>query len=316
MSWTEFSEHASSSVRAAPAANYRAKNTGQLPLRYESSWRGINAEVLELHGPGPYLAAHRSDKPLLVVALEEIGGELETRLSPDRSAQTQYSDTNQLALVPPGAPVWEYAKQFSYIRRIVIEFDINLLQATNEACPTFQFKFNAPLTFSNVYLRILVELVANECVNPQSDNRLYRDSLGHVLYHNLLHHADAEQITKRSNGLTSRQLRHVTEYIKQSSSSSVHVQDMARVVGYSQSYFSRAFKSATGISPLRWHRIKRIQHAQQILLETQQPLVDVALSTGFADQSHFTRVFRSVAGESPGAWRRNHKPAIQRTKKL
>jgi AraC family transcriptional regulator len=317
MAWAEVSKHASASVGASPLTNHH-RNSVQRSLRYKRSWSGITAEVVELHGPGPYLAAHSSDKPLLVVALEEIGGTLETRLSPDRPAPSQYSGANQVTFVSPGTPLWEYAKQFNYIRRIVIEFDVKFLRASDQNSSKVHFKFPAPLRFSSASLSSLAELVADECVEPQSDDRHYGDSLGRVLYHNLIRHADAEQAGQRSRGLTPKQLRTVTEHMEQSSFSCVQVHDMARIVGISQSYFSRAFKSSTGMSPLRWLRKKRIERAQQILLETEQSLVDIALQTGFADQSHFTRTFRNIVGESPGAWRKNIKfkgssPISQRT---
>jgi AraC-like DNA-binding protein len=307
MSWAEASEHTSRRVGAAPVANLRSKNARQRPPRYVRSWNGITADVVELHGPGPYLAAHNSDKPLLVVALEEIGGALEMRLSPDRPAQSRCGGANLLAFVPAGTPIWEYAKQFNYIRRMVIEFDVQRLSASDQDNSKFHYKLATPLRFSSAPLWSLVELLAEECVEPQSGDRHYGDSLGRVIYHNLVRYAGAEQTSQNSRGLTAKQLRTVTERMEQLSFSAVQVYDMARIVGLSQSYFSRAFKSSTGMSPLRWLRMQRIQRAQQILLETEQSLVDVALQTGFADQSHFTRVFRNVVRESPGAWRRNRK---------
>jgi AraC-like DNA-binding protein len=36
------------------------------------------------------------------------------------------------------------------------------------------------------------------------------------------------------------------------------------------------------------------------------PLVEVALTAGFADQAHFTRVFSSAYGLTPGRYRRLH----------
>lgn len=295
------------SVGAAPVTNHSANNTTQLPPRYKCSWRGITAEVAELHGPGPYLAAHSSNTPMLVAALEEIGGRLETRLSPDRPTQLQRSRANHLSFVPSGTPIWEFAGQFNYIRRIIVEFDVQLLRSSDEKSSNFQFESAAPLRFSSTSLRILAELLADECARPQNEDRMYGDSLGRVLYHNLMRHADAEQTGQKSRGLTPRQLRNVTERMKHSSCGSIHVQDLARIIGVSHAHFSRAFKSSTGMSPLRWHRMERIQRAQQMLIETEQSLVDIALATGFSDQSHFTRVFHDVVGESPGAWRRSRK---------
>jgi transcriptional regulator GlxA family with amidase domain len=61
------------------------------------------------------------------------------------------------------------------------------------------------------------------------------------------------------------------------------------------------------MSPHRWLLHARVRRAQQVLLEADARLAEVALASGFADQSHLTRVFRSLTGEAPGAWRRKHR---------
>jgi AraC family transcriptional regulator len=48
----------------------------------------------------------------------------------------------------------------------------------------------------------------------------------------------------------------------------------------------------------------RIEHARQRMLESNEPLVEIALATGFADQTHFTRSFRRLTGMTPSEFRR------------
>ena len=40
------------------------------------------------------------------------------------------------------------------------------------------------------------------------------------------------------------------------------------------------------------------------MLNSDQPLSEIALNAGFADQSHFTRVFSRMVKTSPAAWKR------------
>ena len=94
--------------------------------------------------------------------------------------------------------------------------------------------------------------------------------------------------------------------MEQSLPKAVFLKDLADMVGLSEAYFARAFKTSTGVSPHRWYIAAKIQNAQKALLETSDTLAEVALATGFADQSHFTRTFRTITGFSPGAWRRKH----------
>jgi AraC-like DNA-binding protein len=39
------------------------------------------------------------------------------------------------------------------------------------------------------------------------------------------------------------------------------------------------------------------------MLRSQQPLADIAITTGFADQAHFTRAFKAIMGMTPGQYR-------------
>ena len=80
--------------------------------------------------------------------------------------------------------------------------------------------------------------------------------------------------------------------------------DIAEACGLSTSYFSRAFKTSTGLTPHSWLQARRIDRALALLLDNRLSLAEVGLRSGFSDQSHFTRVFKSVTGETPGASRR------------
>lgn len=48
----------------------------------------------------------------------------------------------------------------------------------------------------------------------------------------------------------------------------------------------------------------RVEAAAERLISTEEPLVEIALATGYCDQSHFTRAFRAATGSTPGAYRR------------
>ena len=44
-----------------------------------------------------------------------------------------------------------------------------------------------------------------------------------------------------------------------------------------------------------------------MIRDTQQPLAEIAIATGFADQSHFANTFSRWTGVSPGVWRREQR---------
>jgi AraC-like DNA-binding protein len=111
----------------------------------------------------------------------------------------------------------------------------------------------------------------------------------------------------RSDGhgqLAPWQIRRVTDYFSAHLADDIQLQTASDLVRLSRSHFSRAFKNSTGLAPHQWLLQARIARAKQLMLETDLPLAQIAIGTGFADQAHFTRTFGRAAGQSPRAWQR------------
>ena len=105
-------------------------------------------------------------------------------------------------------------------------------------------------------------------------------------------------------GLASWQAKRVVAYVESNIGLSLRVADLAGIVQLSVSHFSRAFRKSFGQPPLVYVKVQRMRHAQVIMLNTREPLSQVALACGMSDQAHFTRVFRKLVGISPSVWRR------------
>lgn len=67
----------------------------------------------------------------------------------------------------------------------------------------------------------------------------------------------------------------------------------------------RLFHLTIGESPHQFVLQQRIGQAQRLLKETDMPLAQIAVETGFAGQSHLTGVFKQHYGLTPRAYRRN-----------
>jgi transcriptional regulator GlxA family with amidase domain len=78
---------------------------------------------------------------------------------------------------------------------------------------------------------------------------------------------------------------------------------LARLAGLSVRAFERRFHGTFHLSPQAYLRKLRLRKAGQALVFTQQSIVEVALSCGFADQSHFTREFHRHSGCTPRDYR-------------
>lgn len=78
---------------------------------------------------------------------------------------------------------------------------------------------------------------------------------------------------------------------------------LAGVSAVSAAHFARSFKEAFGVPPHRYLLTRRIERATALLRDTDLPITEIALRTGWKSLGTFGRIFRDVTGENPGALR-------------
>ncbi len=78
---------------------------------------------------------------------------------------------------------------------------------------------------------------------------------------------------------------------------------LAQVSAVSAAHFARSFKEAFGVPPHRYLLTRRIERATALLRDTDLPVTEIALQTGWNSIGTFGRIFRDITGESPGEFR-------------
>jgi AraC family transcriptional regulator len=101
-------------------------------------------------------------------------------------------------------------------------------------------------------------------------------------------------------------LKRVLEYIDNHLSSKIYLVDLATVAGLSHMHFASQFRVAMGLSPHEYLLRQRIRRAEELLVRTTTPIVEIALTVGFQSQAHFTTVFKRFMGHAPCRWRKAH----------
>lgn len=94
-------------------------------------------------------------------------------------------------------------------------------------------------------------------------------------------------------------IRRAKDFIDDHPERRIGLDTLARLSGASKFQFLRAFSRATGLTPHAYIVQARLQRARR-LIAAGEPLADVAMRCGFADQSHLTRVFARSYGFTPG----------------
>jgi AraC family transcriptional regulator len=81
--------------------------------------------------------------------------------------------------------------------------------------------------------------------------------------------------------------------------------ELAELVERSPSYFQRAFSRVVGESPKRFTKRLQLEYAAVLLWTTEDSILDVALTVGFASHEGFTRAFSASYGRAPKDFRRH-----------
>lgn len=103
-----------------------------------------------------------------------------------------------------------------------------------------------------------------------------------------------------------RRMLLILEYLEQHWQEPVTLSDLARETKMSPSYFSRFFKDAMGIGFLSYLTRLRLKHSLDLLLDTDLPIIDIALECGFNDYKTYGRLFKKEYGENPQLYRKSH----------
>ncbi len=101
----------------------------------------------------------------------------------------------------------------------------------------------------------------------------------------------------------SPQLLRVIAYIRQHLSEPLSISQLCRYGCMSRANFFRAFKRATGLSPVAFINRERVLCAAQLLLQDFQSLADVCYQVGFNSVSYFIRTFKKYFGMTPLRYR-------------
>jgi transcriptional regulator GlxA family with amidase domain len=90
------------------------------------------------------------------------------------------------------------------------------------------------------------------------------------------------------------------------------VRELARLAGASRASFARLFQRATGMSPKRWLTAQRLEHAAQLLHESDVTLAEIAVQVGYVSEFAFSRAFKRHHGVAPARYRQARSGSLLR----
>ena len=103
---------------------------------------------------------------------------------------------------------------------------------------------------------------------------------------------------------SSQRIVQLCRYLDSHFTETIHLDDLAEFTGLQKNYLCRVFKAQTGQTILNYIIHQRLGQAMLLLRQTDHPVVEIALESGFNDLPHFNRTFHREVGKSPREYRR------------
>ena len=107
-------------------------------------------------------------------------------------------------------------------------------------------------------------------------------------------------------------LKAILTYIRQHYSENLSLSDISRAFHLSPKYFSRYFRKNLDRSFVEYLNGFRMERAADLLLNTDLPVGEIAMTVGFDNFSYFIRQFKNVHGCTPSRYRKQEEPSAMR----
>ena len=98
--------------------------------------------------------------------------------------------------------------------------------------------------------------------------------------------------------------KEMLSYIQQNFSGKISLKEFGERFHLSEKYISRYFKEHFHITLSQYVAYLRLEHAKQLLQDTDIPVTEIAMQSGYQNVSYFIRSFKETYGVSPLKYRK------------
>ncbi len=270
----------------------------------DAGWRSLHAAILE---EAPFQAIERPIRhPSLIYHLSRPTQV--TRKLEGAGHETALIGPRRICLTPGDATAqWQHAGHPEilqvYLRQSVYEAAVSEIYGCDSSVAELVPRF----AILDPLLEQLAIAITNALRDGNAEDGLYIDTIAQMMAVHLARTHSSRSKPVRllpAKPLAGWKMRRVIEFIEDNLEGDLSLQSMAAEVDISPLYLARAFKAAVGQSPHQYVLARRIERAKELLRNTDLPVVDVALSSGFSSQSHLSHWFIRQIGVSPAVYRR------------
>lgn len=265
----------------------------KLYRRFDFPETGINLYESK-HLRGKFVAEHYHDHFQILYALE---GEGEITL--DGKAYNFSKD--KVVLITPNCV--HSIKATTKMTVLVLAFSVPLMNITlqNELLSLIQK--SARHFELDLYTASEIRPLIRKMLYEQKNGDLFGKLSMPVYLIEIIIHLLRQQnfsFVQDANDIRSIQMK---EYIERHYFNNITAESLSAVFGISTRYMNDIFKRKFNDTPLQYLQKVRINHAKELLLQSDQDIVSICFEVGYETLSTFYRTFRNLVGISPNKFR-------------
>ena len=225
-----------------------------------------------------------------------------------------------ILIIGPGE-VHFFLKEMEPSSRAVIQFRMSIYDAflsgskdSRTIRPMFTHsKYLTPGTEIHSLMEKQIQQLINENTAAKDGYKLIMKARLYDLAGILIRHlpkaeylAETEYSAKAESHQIERlqKLDMVFQYVDKYYQSKISLQEISKVAGFSQYYFTKFFKENTGVTFVSYLNNFRITKAEWYLMEETDSITEVAYKSGFNSVKTFNRVFKQLKGCAPMEYRK------------
>jgi|GEM_PF-3462962 len=99
-------------------------------------------------------------------------------------------------------------------------------------------------------------------------------------------------------------MKKIEQFVNENIDKTITTTHLAQIAGLSVYHFTRKFKKATTLTPHQYVNRLKMERAKDLLISTEEPIIQVGFETGFNNPSHFSQIFKNFFGITPLSFRK------------
>ncbi len=220
----------------------------------------------------------------------------------DIGADVYTVSAGEMVIVPPRIPHQGFAGERGVSYDVLI-FDVRNFYNGAKICrQMLSLLYEGNVLLQNVSDHADVIRCVDALCHHVDQNSLASVAMVYQLLNVIMEHCILSIVAEKRVDI----VRQITAYIEQNFTQDIDTAHLCQQFGYTAAHLCRKFKAVTGLTPMNYLKIYRLEQARKDIINSRDSISEIAAHCGYPDANYFTRCFTAHFGSPPSYYRKNN----------